>query len=92
VALKLNWSLKARANFRALPNPQVGQAIAALLRQIATDPIAMTRGETQGVRVFDGMVIGAGSSYYTQIHFVHTIGTDNITIWQIQAFLASGPH
>jgi hypothetical protein len=52
----------------------------------------MTKGETRGVRVYDGMVMAAGSPYYVQIQFAYGVGSGEVTFWQIQAFLASGPH
>jgi hypothetical protein len=70
----------------------VGRAVNGLISALAADPAKNAHGDAYAVRVFDGMFLAAGSPYYFQIHFTHNAQENEITIWQIQIRLSSGPH
>jgi hypothetical protein len=92
VGFSIEVTPNGKKSILALPNQHVGSAIRDLVLRIGQDPITMTKSIIHGSRMWDGMILANGLTYYAQILFDHIPTSGKIVIRLVTTQLASGPH
>src|SRR5438128_1257186 len=91
MAFEVKYSPAAQNTLNSV-SPMLRAEIERRVASIANDPALMTRTFTHGLRLWDGMAVADGKSYYVQFFFSFIPGQNFFLIRSIVATETPGPH